>query len=358
MERSLSNALPFFEEAAKESHLVLFAYDTRSHRFLYLNPAFELYLKKPAKDLVANPVKLLQFIHEEERAYITRAYEDILKGVKKPSVQFRLHISGETRWIDIRPYLVNGVIVGSAEDISHLKEKEYNMQEYAARKDSVLEILSHDLAGPLANIQSIAQLMAKELKDQDLPFLDKLVSLIETTSERSIRLIREFVKQEFLESQKSEFVKDRIDLISIMREVVDQYMGSEKNIQKKFFFATSHESIYVKMDVYKFMQVINNLVSNAIKFTRDGGEIRISVENREDTVLIAVADDGIGIPKKYHDQLFNKFTKARRPGIKGEPSVGLGMSIIKTIVEWHSGRIWFESEENVGSTFYIELPKE
>ena len=92
------------------------------------------------------------------------------------------------------------------------------------------------------------------------------------------------------------------------------------------------------------MQVINNLISNSIKFTPDGGEITVSLEEKENTVLITVADTGIGIPEKYHDTLFDKFTRARRPGIKGEPSVGLGMSIIKTIVEWHQGTIWFESQ--------------
>jgi len=83
----------------------------------------------------------------------------------------------------------------------------------------------------------------------------------------------------------------------------------------------------------------------------------VAVKERANTVLVTVADTGIGIPEKYHATLFEKFTRARRPGIKGEPSVGLGMSIIKTIVEWHKGKIWFESAENKGSTFYIELPK-
>src|SRR5207253_7910739 len=110
-------------------------------------------------------------------------------------------------------------------------------------------------------------------------------------------------------------------------------------------------------DDTKFMQVINNLISNAIKFTPDGGEITVSLEEKEETVLITVADTGIGIPEKFHATLFDKFSAARRPGIKGEPSVGLGMSIIKMIVEWHQGHIWFDSQENKGTTFYIEIPK-
>jgi two-component system sensor histidine kinase VicK len=74
-------------------------------------------------------------------------------------------------------------------------------------------------------------------------------------------------------------------------------------------------------------------------------------------VVISISDTGIGIPKAFHDTLFEKFTSARRRGLKGEVSTGLGMSIIKTIVEWHGGSIWFNSEENVGTTFFIEIPK-
>lgn len=106
------------------------------------------------------------------------------------------------------------------------------------------------------------------------------------------------------------------------------------------------------------MQVITNLLSNALKFTPDSGNIRISVEDKNDNILIKVQDNGIGIPAHLQPFLFDKFTKAGRQGIHGEPSVGLGMSIIKTIVEWHNGQIWFESTEGIGTTFYIEISKD
>src|SRR5690606_15264878 len=122
-------------------------------------------------------------------------------------------------------------------------------------------------------------------------------------------------------------------------------------------FTVSHEEIFMEVDDHKFMQVINNLISNAIKFTFDGGIISVSIEEKQDSVLFTVADNGIGIPPKYHNGLFERFTEARRLGLKDEPSTGLGMSIIKTIVEWHNGRIWFDSKENEGSSFFIELPK-
>ena len=147
-------------------------------------------------------------------------------------------------------------------------------------------------------------------------------------------------------------------MVSNLKEILEEYKASEDSINKNFTLKSSDEKIYMMVDDIKFRQVLNNLISNALKFTPDGGNITVGIEDQEDTVLFTVVDNGIGIPDKYKDTLFEKFTKARRRGLKGEPSTGLGMSIIKTIVDWHGGKIWFESEENHGTSFYIELPKE
>ncbi|MBJ6142209.1 sensor histidine kinase KdpD [Hymenobacter sp. BT559] len=97
------------------------------------------------------------------------------------------------------------------------------------------------------------------------------------------------------------------------------------------------------MDINKFQQVINNLVSNAIKFTPDKGRITVQLTRQGQQAVITIADDGVGIPILMQPVLFDKFTKARRPGIRGEKTTGLGMSIIRTIVELHQGDISFES---------------
>ena len=364
MQQSLSNARPFFDEATKLTDKLFLAFDVDSNKFLYLNTAVEEVCGTSIEDLSNNPASLIDTVHSEDREFLIQTYKEIVKGKKKTEVEFRLIPSGENqRWITFHPFLIEKepnrrVIVGFAEDITKRKDKEDNLQKFAAKKDSIMEILANDLAGPLNNIKGIASLLADELKGADHPNLDKLVGMIEKTSERSIRLIREFVKMEFIQSENASFIKRRVDIVEKMEEVLEQYKGSASDISKTFHFKPSDEPIYIKIDVYKFTQVINNLISNAIKFTKDNGEITLRLEEKKDSVLISVADNGIGIPEKFHDKLFDKFTKARREGLKGEPSVGLGMSIIKTIVEWHRGKIWFKSKEGEGSTFYVELPKE
>lgn len=98
-------------------------------------------------------------------------------------------------------------------------------------------------------------------------------------------------------------------------------------------------------------------MTNALKFTKKQGEISLTLTDQTDSVLFTIRDNGIGTPEKFHPLIFEKFTEARRIGLNGEPTVGLGLSIVKTIVEWHRGNIWFESKENEGTTFYVEISR-
>jgi two-component system sensor histidine kinase VicK len=230
--------------------------------------------------------------------------------------------------------------------------------KFGAKKNSVLEILSHDLAGPLSILQSLAGVLASKVKPYENQEVNQMIELMIDSCKRNVKLIREFVANEFLESSEVVLKKQRINIVERFKQVIEEYKNAENAIAKTFLFHYSNEPIFVDIDDVKFMQIINNLVSNAIKFTPDDGEISLRIEEKDNTVLFVVADNGIGIPADLQPVLFDKFSKARRTGLRGEESTGLGMSIIKNLVNWHGGKIWFESEENKGSTFYIELSKE
>ena len=362
-ERGKGN-LSFLEEVAERTSQVVFAYDIDSHQFTYLNPSFELVWNRTRESAYSNPSALLETIHPEDKEYLIEMYQKLLKGTEKKSVEFRIKLDdNKVRNLFLTPFLIEQEvnkrqIAGFVEDQTSFKENQAYVQNFASKKNSLLEILSHDLSGPLNNIQGLSFLLSKEVEGYNNPKLDKMIEMLAKTSERSIGMIREFIKQEFIESVNVELIKERVNLTELVRRIIDQYKAAEREIAKTFNLITSGDEIFAEVDEYKFNQVINNLISNAIKFTHDGGTITIRVEEMEKAVLIVVADNGIGIPAKYHENLFEKFSKAKRSGLKGEPSVGLGMSLIKTIVELHNGKIWFESEENKGTTFYIELSKE
>ncbi|PSR53924.1 PAS domain-containing sensor histidine kinase [Adhaeribacter arboris] len=351
---------PFSSPLTESSHSVAFAFDIATNHFTYLNPAFETVWLKTRKSTQDNPASLLNTIHPDDRIHVFQAYEELLAGTLLLDMEFRIILRSHTqRWISVRPKLLTEqlVIVGFADDISAQKQHKETLQKFADKKNSILNILSHDLAGPFANIQSLATILAQYTVGIENEEIRGIINIIQQSSKQGMDLIQEFIRQEFLESAAAALVMVRVNLIEKLQIVMDEYLPTSRITGITFHFITSTDKVFLTLDMPKFFQVINNLVSNAIKFTPDGGNITISVEEQEDSVLIKVADTGIGIPAKYHATLFDKFTNARRPGIKGEPSVGLGMSIIKTIVEWHQGKIWFESQENKGTTFFIQVPK-
>jgi two-component system sensor histidine kinase VicK len=228
--------------------------------------------------------------------------------------------------------------------------------KFNAKKNAILEILSHDLAAPFATIQGMSTLVEKKLKKGES--VDEFIAYIKDSAKKGSDMIRDFVDAEFLESSHVVLRKERTDLVGIFRTTLEDYQKGGDLINKRFILSSSSPSIYLALDSLKFLQVINNLISNAIKFTHEDGLIEVRIEDKETKVLFSVSDNGIGIPQELQPVLFDKFTKARRPGIRGEKSTGLGMSIIKTIVELHQGKIYFTSQKKKGSTFYVELPKE
>ncbi|QHT67622.1 PAS domain-containing protein [Rhodocytophaga rosea] len=359
------NAENFFilEQVAEKSAQAFFIFDVTQQHLHYVNPAFEQIWQRSRQSIYPNLHVIMDTIHPEDRVYLSEQYQRLLHHEENKSVECRIVLpDGSLKWVCFTAYLIHQhrtvrYIAGYAEDISKSKEYSYNLLKFNAKKNAVLEIISHDLAAPFNTIQGIAGLIENKLAQQDYTGVQNLLKHIKDSSKRGSDLIRDFVTQEFLESSEVVLNKSRIDIVEKIRLIIEDYKNGQKLIPKQFELTTSHDSIFIELDEMKFVQVLNNLISNAIKFTRDNGTISLHVEEKQDTILITVADNGIGIPKTSQPVLFEKFTKARRPGLRGEKSVGLGMSVIKTIVELHQGTIWFESEEDEGSQFFIEIPK-
>lgn len=185
-----------------------------------------------------------------------------------------------------------------------------------------------------------------------------LLELMERTCTEGVSLIRDFVDTEFLESANVELKRERTDLVGWLATLMAEYQRSERHTHLHFDFTAPPQPVYVFLDINKFQQVINNLVSNALKFTPDGGRIGVRVTVHDGRAVVTVTDTGVGIPKKLQPVLFEKFTKARRPGLRGEKSTGLGMSVIQTLVGLHQGTIHFTftSAAGTGTTFTIALP--
>jgi two-component system sensor histidine kinase VicK len=343
---------------AERSTELFFIFDLTSNHFTYMNPAGQSFFNLSLED--TTPATLLGMIHEEDQTYVLANVNKCISGEIVTDTECRILRGKYFRWLRVSPFLLkeNGQnqLIVQAEDITTVKLNIEVLHTHTNKKNSILTILAHDLAGPLGAIQNFATLLSRETEASDNPKLNKIIESIEKLSKNSIGLIHSFLDQEFLESASVNLVKKRVDLFNQIKIAYSNYMEIQSELGIRFNISANFEKIYIELDEDKFMQVINNLISNALKFTPSGGEININIYKKAESVLISIADTGIGIPEAFHECLFDKFTIARRNGLRGEVTTGLGMSLIKTIVEWHGGKIWFNSKENVGTEFFVELP--
>ena len=341
-----------------------FAYSVSARKMLYVSGAYErLFPGRHREHVDADLPLLLSYLPPDDQAYALSCVTQLAAGELCDDLMLRLQPSPDVplRWLSVHAWHALApdqqvLVFGTVQDVTLEQEYLRNADKYIAKKNTTLEILSHDLAGPFNMLQQLASVLDERTQALEDPLVRKLIGVMEETCRDSVNLIRDFVDGEFMDSASLELKRIRVDLVLNLQQVVETYQQGEHLVAKRFTFESSHPTTYIEIDNNKFLQVINNLVSNAIKFTHEGGRIAVGLVQHPDHVLVTVTDDGIGVPAHLHAELFDRFTKARRPGLRGEKTTGLGMFLIQTIVRLHGGTIWLESAENQGATFYIKLP--
>jgi two-component system sensor histidine kinase VicK len=353
-----------FQHLLDGSRQTFFIYSVSAGQMLYLSAGYEqLFPGARRENVDADLPQLLSYLPADDQAYARECFADLARGQFHDDLLLRVQPRPDQplRWLAVQAQQATAadgqvLLTGTVQDVTVEQEYLRNADQYMAKKNTTLEILSHDLAGPFNMLRQLADFLEEKTQALNDPQVQKMIAVMQNTCRDSVSLIRDFVDGEFMDSANVEMKRNRVDLAAALRQVMETYQRGEHLVAKTFSFHTSHPAVYVDIDHNKFLQVINNLLSNAIKFTREDGRIAVSLTQHPDHVLVSVADNGIGIPERLHDVLFDRFTKARRPGLRGEKTTGLGMHLIQTLVRLHKGHIWFESRENEGTTFYIKLP--
>jgi signal transduction histidine kinase len=218
----------------------------------------------------------------------------------------------------------------------------------------VMRVMAHDLRNPLSGIMGISSMVLAEednLSDEN----QYLLKLIESTSKSSLEMINELLHSG-LTDESAVMIKSPTDLRALLNDSVELLQFRARDKRQQIVFESSQPSIIALVNHEKIWRLFNNLIVNAIKFSHDGGIINVAIRQEKNTILISVADNGVGIPDKDKDSIFEMFTPAKKAGTQGEQPFGLGLSIAKRIIEAHGGRIWFESVPDEGTVFYVELP--
>jgi len=222
-------------------------------------------------------------------------------------------------------------------------------------KNSLLGVAAHDLRNPLGAIYSCSEYLLDELKNLNDDQLEMLRS-IKASSEFMLQLIEDLLHLTKLESGKLELRIASTDLAELTARhvAVNRPLAAHKNIRIDSHIEPDLPPI--EADSHKIEQVLENLISNAIKFSPPDTTVGVTLRRGGTGLRIEVSDQGPGIPKGEWGTLFQPFQRTSVKPTGGEKSSGLGLSIARKMVEAHGGRIWFESEAGKGSTFFVSLP--
>lgn len=232
------------------------------------------------------------------------------------------------------------------QDITELRKLEN------VRRDFVSNV-SHELRTPLASLKAITDTLQRNIKD-DKKETKRFLKLMDGEIDHLTHMVQELVELSRIESGKMLLKKELVSPIELAKRAVDRMKLQADRANLGLSFLSSGEIPLILVDPTRIEQVLLNLIHNAIKYTEPGGKINISVELQDRDVLFCVRDNGIGIPPRDLERIFERFYKVDRS--RSEQGTGLGLSIARHIVTAHGGQIWAESIQTQGSTFFFSLP--
>jgi signal transduction histidine kinase/ligand-binding sensor domain-containing protein len=226
------------------------------------------------------------------------------------------------------------------------------LEEATVQKSHMLSITSHDLKNPLQSIIGFSEIILDEAKEPDIK---NMGGLIYDSSKDMLRHINEILDTAAIESKNLNLNMKNVSVNDIIKEVVRN--NNNRALQKKQKLqVTLKEDNIVTADEHWLKIAIDNIVSNAIKYSPFGKNIYITSETRDSDVLIKIKDEGQGLTEEDKQKMFTQYQRLSARPTDGESSTGLGLSIVKDIIEFHKGKVWVESKKGEGAEFIIQLP--
>lgn len=224
-------------------------------------------------------------------------------------------------------------------------------------KSQFVSVAAHQLRTPLSIIKwSLSMVLEGEAglltKEQN-----EMLSKASKTNERMIRLINDLLNVARIEEGRFIYRPTVVDLSELIEQTIEPVYQSAKNKAVKLEFKKSTtKTTITKGDIEKLSLAIKNIVENAVFYTKAKGSVKVFLSRKDEKLLISIKDTGIGIPKNQHNRVFGKFFRADNAVRQETEGTGLGLFIAKNVIEAHGGEIWFESEPEKGTTFFINLP--
>ena len=275
--------------------------------------------------LVDGPDALILDFSTQKKPYILRASNSVIQK--------------ETGFI-------NGLIT-VLHDITEQEKIDQERREFVAN-------VSHELRTPLTTMRSYLEALADGAWE-DKEIAPKFLDVTQTETERMIRLVNDLLQLSKMDSTDYRLNKDSLDFVYFYNRIIDRFELS-KNQNVTFVRDIPEKDLFVLMDEDKITQVLDNIISNAMKYSPEGGTVTYKLVEEANRLQVSVSDEGVGIPSGEVDKIFDRFYRVDKARTRQLGGTGLGLAIAKEMIEAHEGHIWAKSEEGKGTTIYFTLP--
>ncbi len=257
------------------------------------------------------------------------------------------YLASVSVWSSVAPHAQRAGYVVIMRDIT-------TMRDLARFKDETLRLASHDLRAPLALVVGYANLIA--LDTPEIPAVQEYLNVIEKSTDKMRGLLDDLIRVEQIRTSPLE-LHQQVDYRALIMTVLNNMRPLVDSKKQDLSADLRLDDLHgVRVNPFLIREAMENLITNAVKYTPESGAIKVTSYRQADRLYFIVKDTGIGIPQEMLPRLFESFFRARQPGTETVEGRGLGLSLVKTIIERHQGEVWVESEIGQGSTFGFWLP--
>lgn len=321
-----------------------------------VNPAMEALSGYPAEQLLGRLCRYALGARDKEGTYLCDSICPFISrpaGDLAPADATLTRQDGEKIWVEARFGIMrepNGKITGVVHSFRDITERK-NIERL---RDELLSVATHELRTPITSVKGHAQLMLRRLRNKpEAESERRSLEIIDEQLDRMIGLINELLEMSRLQTGHLHLDLEPVDLQALATDVVERL---QVTTDQHTLRQAGTGSRPVLADRFRIDQVLTNMVSNAIKYSPQGGDIDLLVEDLGIEVLVSVRDQGVGIPEEEQEHVFDQFYQVRSKQYGSTSGMGLGLYISEQIIKLHGGQIGVKSQPGCGSTFYFTIP--
>lgn len=318
----------------------------RKGRIILINEQAAKMLSVSRETVISQPITELLFF-EDKKSFedLLDQQEPIILDYSTKESPFILRANFSVIQRDTLGF-INGLIV-VLHDVTEEEKIEADRREFVTN-------VSHELRTPLTTMRSYLEALSDgALHDKELA--PHFLNVTQNETERMIRLVNDLLKLSKMDSKDYEMNKTWVDFVSFFNLIIDRFeMTKDRNVS--FRRKLPKKAVFVEIDEDKLTQVLDNIISNALKYSPEGGQITFKLKELDDKVEVSVKDQGLGIPKENIEKIFDRFYRVDKARTRRLGGTGLGLAITKEMIAAHGGHIWARSVEGKGTTIIFTLP--